>query len=159
MVDDRPAHYPGMSKGEARVWRQFMLSGNLPAGDLYYNVRVGNPIPAEPGAATWVSVVRNATSRKRLDAVVNGTDWWWLFEVKIRAGLSAIGETIGYEYLFNVAIAGDKPVVEVIVCDYVSRDVDVIAEHEGIGLFVVQWYPTPKWIPPGLAGLYPRKGR
>ena len=159
MDEERPPKYPGMSRGESRVWHQFLKSGNLPKGALYYNVRVGNPIPAEPGAEPWLSVVRNATSRKRLDAVVDDGEWWWLFEVKIRAGLSAIGETIGYEYLFNVAIAGAKPVVEIIVCDYVSRDVDVIAEHEGIGLFIVQWVPTPRWIPPALAGLYPRKGR
>lgn len=147
--------YPHMSDNESRIWDSFKRSGNLPAGPLYYDARVGNPIPAEPGAETWVSVVRNVTSRKRIDAIVHAANGWWLFEVKVRAGLSAIGQAIGYELLFSVSIAGEEPVFVVIVCDRVSRDVDVICEHEGIGLYVSKWYPTPLWKPPALAGIFP----
>ena len=149
------AKYPHMSPRESEIWSAFLQAGKLSAGTLYYDARVGHPIPPEPGQATWVSVVRSAVSRKRIDAVVRTPGMWILYEVKVRAGLAAVGQAISYEYLFSVAIAGDTPVTCAIVCDYAARDVYEICEHEGIGLFVSHAFPLPfRWLPPrGFTGL------
>ena len=147
--------YPHMSSAESRVWHTFRQQVYIPPGALYYDARVGNPIPAEPGADPWVSRVRNVTSRKRLDAVLDTGTAWWLFEVKVRAGLSAVGQCIGYEYLFSASIAGEKPVMVVIVCESILRDLDLICEREGIGLYVSGRKPTFQWIAPALAGVFP----
>ena len=147
------SNYPGMSARESGIWAQFLRDVTLPPGEIYYNARIGRPIPGEPGWAPWVYAVREATSRKRLDAVLRKPNAWWLFEVKVRAGLSSIGQAIGYEYLFNQAILGTAPVLVVVVCEYVSRDVDEILAHEGIGMYIVHPIDRPRWTPPALAGL------
>ena len=142
--------YPHMSKRESAIWGAFMRNVRLPKGVLYYDARVGRPIPAEPGESPWVSSVRQMTSRKRLDAVLITEGAVWIFEVKVRGGLSAVGQAIGYEYLFGQAIRGESPVYVVLVCDVVVIDVDNILAHEGIGLYVVHAKRGDFWNMPEL---------
>lgn len=145
-----PTSYPGMAKREVLIWNAFVRNVRLPKGTLYYGARVGRPIPAQAGESSWVTSVRQMTSRKRLDVVLRTPEAWWMFEVKVRAGLSAVGQAIGYEFLFSQAIAGETPVMSVLVCDYVTPDVDIICAHEGIGLYVVHWRVGDMWNMPGL---------
>jgi len=149
------AEFPGMSKAEARIWREFLKQVRLPAGKLYYNVRVGRMVPWTPGESWWVSVVRSAVSRTRADALLATANSYWLFEVKTRAGLSAVGQALGYAYLFSEAIAGELPVLPVIVCDRVTMDVSGVAQHEGVGLFSISAHWGPRWIPPALTEMFP----
>jgi len=149
------AEYPGMTKSEARIWSIFLREVRLPAGTLYYNVRVGRTIPWTPGESWWVSVVRSAVSRVRADAVLQARNAWWLFEVKTRAGLAAVGQAIGYAYLFGEAIKGELPVLSVIVCDYITMDVNAVCEHEGIGLYTISAHWGPRWRAPSLVKLFP----
>ena len=143
--------FPHMSRNESLIWDRFLHSGHLPSGVIYYDARVGHPIPQTLDMSDWVSGVVNATSRKRLDVVIRNPRAWYIYEVKVRAGLSAVGQGLGYEYLFSESIAGDLHVIVVIVCDYVSRDVDTLCAHVGLGLWSGQWRPNPLWIPPALS--------
>lgn len=145
-----PISYPHLVKREAQIWDTFMHNVRLPKGTLYYGARVGRPIPAEPGESPWVTSVRQMTSRKRLDVVLRTRESWWIFEVKVRVGLSAVGQAIGYEFLFSEAIAGETPVFTVLVCDYMTIDVDIICAHEGIGLYAVHTKRGDFWNMPTL---------
>jgi len=101
-------------------------------------------------------VVRSAVSRVRADAMLKAKDAWWLFEVKTRAGLSAVGQAIGYAYLFSEAVAGELPVLSVIVCDKITMDVNAVCQHEGIGLYTISARWGPRWRAPALTGLFPQ---
>ena len=140
--------YPHMSPRESVIWEDFLRSRYMPKGNVYYDSRVGHAIPAEPGASAWLSAVRNVTSRKRLDVVIETRDAWWLVEVKVRAGLSAIGQVIGYTYLFGQSLSGERPILGLIVCNYAAMDIDTIAEQEGIGLYVASLGGPPRWVAP-----------
>jgi hypothetical protein len=143
-----------MSTRESAIWDAFLRSGALPKGALYYDCRVGHPVPAPAGSTNWLDLARHATSRKRVDAILELPRCWWLFEVKVRAGLSAVGQALGYELLFSAGVAEVKPVLVCIVCDYISRDVDTLCDEYGVGLYVVSWQPWPLWHEPALADVF-----
>jgi len=139
-----------MSLRESSIWNAFLASGRLPPGRLWYDTRVGERIPQAWGEEPWLSAVIRATSRKRIDACLRTTDSWIIYEVKVRAGLSAVGQCIGYQDLYSRAIAGNTPVLMVIVCDYWSLDMDTICRMEGIGLWSRTMRGGGFWIPPSL---------
>ncbi len=145
--------FPNMGAREAAIWLIFIRSGLLVPGPVYYGARVGDPLPVSPGGASWLRSVVNATSRKRIDAVVHSKGVWWLYEVKLRAGLSAIGQALGYEYLFGLAMGTAEAIVTCIVCDRASRNIPEVCAQTGVGLYVVHADGGVVWTAPGVVSL------
>lgn len=145
--------FPHMGAREAEVWLVFIRSGHLPPGSVYYGARVGDPLPVAPEGAAWLRSVVNATSRKRIDACVHSKNAWWLYEVKLRAGLSCIGQALGYEYLFGLAMGTAEPIVSCVVCDRASRNIPEVCASTGVGLYVVHPDGGVVWTPPGVVAL------
>jgi len=133
--------YPHMGAKESDVWRAFLASGHAPAGDVYYAARLGTPLPWNPAQGEYMRALIHATSRLRVDAVIVAGDVYWLFEVKIRAGLSALGQAMGYQLLFEDVVPGTANVLSCIVAWSSTIDLPPIATRCGIGLYLV----TSKW--------------
>ena len=155
-VDRGRTTYAGMSKSESRIWSRFINHAALGQGNMYYNVRIGRTIPTQAGSEQWMKSIVAAVSRLRVDAVLEKPDSWWLFEVKPRAGLSAVGQCIGYSYLLSEALPDDRPVLSVIVCDQIDMNVFSVCEWEGIGLYAISPRWGRNWTPPKLAQLFGR---
>jgi hypothetical protein len=88
--------YPAMLPAEIAVWRAWL---RLHAGEydrFEYNVRVGPGFDPGPNVAPNDRQMSLDITRKRIDAVAWAGNQPTIIEVKDRAGLSAIGQLMGY---------------------------------------------------------------
>lgn len=89
--------YPAMLPAEIAVFRAWLRlhEGEYTAFD--YNVRVGPGYDPGEGVMQAIRVMSIKSTQKRMDALAWQGDTPLIIEVKDRAGLSAIGQILGYK--------------------------------------------------------------
>jgi len=88
--------YPAMLPNEIVVWQAWLKLHETEYDRFDYNTRVGpgyDPGGAVPG---YIRDMAIKNTRKRIDAVAWQGSQPLIVEVKVRAGLSAIGQLLGY---------------------------------------------------------------
>ena len=90
--------YPHMSKEEAQIWTDFLKTFEIPFLKIEYDVHLGEGIPPKPGEPEWLTRLKRAITRKRVDAIAETEQDIWIFEVKPRIGMSALGP-VSYTHL------------------------------------------------------------
>jgi len=129
--------YPHMGPMESWIWDRFLTTTKLKFKKLEYDVRVG------PGyVPNWVkdpkiAEMAKALTQLRIDVVGETEDAIWIFEVKPRAGRSALGQLISYAYWYEREYKPKKPLKLAVVCKEVDHNLIPIFESRGIYVFVV----------------------
>jgi hypothetical protein len=120
--------YPHMSKLDGALWERFLDEYAGTFLRFAYDVAVGgfkpeSETPNDPLALMW----RYSTALK-IDALAERTDSLWVIEVKPHAGVSALGAALCYTTLLSLDPVAVKPLMPVVVTDYVSPDIQLCAE-------------------------------
>jgi len=91
------ATYPALLTEEAAVWRGWLAKHEAEYDSFDYNVRVGPGF--DPGGGVSPEIRKQAiySSKKRIDALAWKGNQALIVEVKDRAGLSALGQILGYK--------------------------------------------------------------
>jgi len=76
-------------------------------------------------------------STKRVDAVVETRHEVYICEVKQRAGMSALGQLLGYEALYVSQFKPRRSVVLVLICEVVEPDMESVYTQYGIQTYLV----------------------
>jgi len=112
--------YPHMSPQEKELWDRFLQTTDLTFYAIEYDLRIGpGYVPAwlkEP----YLIRMAKAITQLRIDAVGYRRAEIWIFEVKPRAGRSALGQLEAYAYWFEMEKRPALPLR--LAC--VSREVD-----------------------------------
>lgn len=129
-----PAKYPHMKAGEVAIWERFIEEVGLPAGDITYDLHLGDGAPVDPSWPDWMGPMVKHLSQHRCDVVVE-TPWSSvIIEIKQVAGMSALGQLLGYEALYAVEMGGGREVTLMCVCETAEADVETAFEFYGIEL-------------------------
>jgi len=129
-------HYPHMLAEDNAVWTKFLQTDAGRLKEVWYDVRVGQPVTLPVGASDMERRIAAGLTRKRIDAVCSVEDGFWVVEVKPHASMLAVGQVISYVRLFNLEYAPGGQVIPVIVCD--SYDEDLVAEFDELGILVLK---------------------
>lgn len=117
-----PTKYTHMGPLETRVWDAYLEEHGMPEGRVDYDVHLGEGSPVEPGWPVWMVTMVRALSTKRVDVVAETRFGITIFELKRRAGLSCLGQLLGYEALMHTKTGGWKPITLVAVCEDIEPD-------------------------------------
>ena len=129
--------YPHMGTRESRIWEAYLEQYGTPAGRIDYDVHLGEGMEADPSWPEWMRVMVKALSTKRADVVVEGTSVTTIIEIKRRAGLSAVGQLLGYEALMFKERGGMKPVDLLVICEYIEPDMADVFEYYKVAVVVM----------------------
>lgn len=132
-----PAKYPHMRDSEARIWDAFIDERGMPAGRISYDVRLGEGAAVDVSWPVWMTAMVKALSQKRADVVAETAEEITIFELKRRAGMSCLGQLLGYEALMVKERGGWKPVVLVAVCEDIEPDMREAFEYYKVSVVVV----------------------
>lgn len=116
------AKYAHLGKHEERIWDLYVDEFGLPAGRISYDVRLGGGAPLNHEWPEWMKAMVKALSQKRVDVIAEERFRVTIFEIKRRAGLSCLGQLLGYEALKFKQDGGWKPVKLVAVCEDIEPD-------------------------------------
>ena len=131
------AKYPHMKQGEIRVWDAYLEEHGTPAGRVEYDVRLGEGAPIDPSWPPWMEAMVKALSQKRADVVAETSEDITIFEIKRRAGMSCLGQLMGYEALMMKEIGGFKPVRLVAVCEELEPDMEDAFDYYKVEVIIV----------------------
>jgi len=129
--------YTQMFPGDVPLWERFLRLQGKEFRKFEYDVKVGRGIEAPPD---WAEQYRKATrilSLKRIDVVGYKDNQVWIFEVKPDAGLSALGQLIGYRTLWLRERKEPPYVILALITDRLNEDERYLFEQHGIKLFLV----------------------
>ena len=151
--------YPHMGPKESEIWHKFLATTNLNFIRIEYDVRVGTGfIPEflwreykrkkelyEKGIITYrefreiEAIIESisALTKLRIDAVGETDKHIWIFEVKPRAGRSALGQLESYYYWYIRQYRPRKPVRLAVVCIEVDPNLVPIFRSRNIEIFKV----------------------
>ena len=129
--------YPHMKLKEADIWDRFLSHLPWEALRITYDLRLGQGAVIPPDQPDWVARMVWALSTKRVDVVVETRDTIWLVEVKERAGLSAVGQLMGYAALYRNQLSPRKPLMLACICRRIAPDMHEIFARYQIRSFVV----------------------
>lgn len=118
--------YPHMLPAEVRRWDAFLAKYGLPEGEINYDVHLGEGAPVDPDWPEWMARMVWSLSTHRLDVVVERPDLVIIIEVKGVAGMSAVGQLLGYEALWLRDRGTDRPVQLLLVCERVEADMRAV---------------------------------
>lgn len=129
--------FPGMSEPESRIFRAWLALHGSEYDRFEFNVRVGEGESLPPDTPEFVKELATAVSRPRIDVVAINGGVARLIEVKVRTGLSSIGQLVGYRTLYFRDHPQTPAVELLIVAARTSPDVVRVLEENGIGLELV----------------------
>jgi len=94
-------HYLHMMADEARIWAKFLVTTDLVFENISYDVHLGAGVLPHSRDPSWMKDLLSAITKKRVDAIGETRDAIWIFEVKPRVGMSALGQLITYYELYQ----------------------------------------------------------
>jgi hypothetical protein len=122
--------FPALLPAEIAVWRAWLALHQTEYSSFDYNVRVGPGFDPGTGVEQFVRDSAMASTRKRIDAVAWQGDQPTIIEVKDRAGLSAIGQLLGYIVHWKIERPNSPPPRRLLVANRLAPGVqEVLQEH------------------------------
>ena len=117
---------------DAKLWQRFLFHHQDYFERFDYDVRVGDGVDIGPGFPDFAVTQAKLLTQKRIDAVgYHGTEIW-VIEAKPDAGLSALGQLLGYRVLWNNQYPQQPVTYLAIVTDFLGPDEITFYEHYGI---------------------------
>jgi len=129
--------YPHMSPTEQAIWDAFLRVCPLEFISVGYDVRVGPGYVPEWLKEPELIKMSRMLTQLRIGVVAETDTEIWIFEVKPRAGRSALGQLEAYGYWYIREKAPAKPVRLGVICRYVDPNMAAVFEARGIDVFVV----------------------
>jgi len=124
--------FPHLVGGDVPVWRAFLSLGVSRYLRFAYDVRVGEGIDVS-GLSPDLARIGTLLTQKRIDVVgERAGPVYDLIEVKLSAGLGAVGQLLGYQVLFPLSFP-ELPLADVVlVAGSVDRDTRTVLESHAI---------------------------
>jgi len=132
--DQRLAH---MSKGDAYLWSKFLDKYPNLYGAYEYDVRVGKGVVLPATAPDWLKKSASNLSKKRIDVVGHGRKHIAVFEVRVNAKANVLGELISYRYLYATTFNPIKPVIPILISDYIDADLLIALRELNFIFYIV----------------------
>jgi len=124
--------YPHMLPSEAILWDRWLEKNRPLWRDYQYDVHVGKGIELPPAVPENIGRMARMLTEKRIDVVAKQDDVTWIFEVKDRAGFSALGQLLGYRELYLRDIEPGAEVELAVVTSMIDKDMEYVFGRYGI---------------------------
>jgi len=131
------AKYPHLSTEDIVIWERFLEKYANAYESFDYDTRVGQGEPPLPSLEPKYQAMARALTQKRIDAVGYRGNEIWIFEVKPRSALSALGQIIAYVELYIQTFNPTETIVPCVVCEMVDSDVRPLMANRGIQVIIV----------------------
>ena len=128
---------PAIPSGDLEIWLRYRPLIAEAFEHVYFNVRVGEPVPVAEDLPSEIKFMAEAVSRRRIDVVGETKDSWHLIELKYNAGAEALGQILMYKALWKIDPPDDRLVKTVIVSDRANKDLALSCRVYGVELVVV----------------------
>lgn len=126
-----------MAPLDKSIWVRYLMQGGEQFAPFTYDVRVGDGLQMPNGTDALGLRIAYVLTTKRIDVLCYVNQRARIIEVKQRAGLSAIGQLIGYRDLYARQFP-DQPIPEMLlITDVLQPDMKPILLQSNIQYYEV----------------------
>lgn len=130
-------HYPHMRSDEARIWTQFLTKTELNFVTILYDLHLGTGVLPFPTDPDYMRRLLSAVTKKRVDAVGETETDIWIFEVKPRISMSALGQLVTYFELYQQEYRPVKPVMLAAIGEREAPDIRAAFELYAVNIILL----------------------
>ena len=131
------SYYPHMLADEARIWTKFLQTTELDFQKITYDVHLGQGILPTPDEPVFMTDLKLVVTRKRVDAVAETAEDIWIFEVKPRIGMSALGQLVNYFELYQAEYRPTKAVMLAAIGEREAPDIRAAFDLYAVNIILV----------------------
>lgn len=124
--------YPHLMVSDVAIWERFLDSYATEWDSFEYDVRVGESITPPGDLTEELKYMAVALTQKRIDVVGHRGRDTWIIEVKPSAMLSAIGQLLSYQVLYEEKYPEKGPVKMMLITDRAGPDLLNLCKKFGI---------------------------
>ena len=121
-----------MMPNEVPIWARWLEGEGARYAPYEYDVAVGEGVQLPEEASELERRIAAELTRKRIDAVSRQVGVVRIFEVKPRAGLSAVGQLLGYRELYRQTFRHRGPIELWLITDRLQPDMEPVLRRHGI---------------------------
>lgn len=129
--------YPHLMVSDVAIWERYLDTFADLWDSFEYDVRVGEGITPDASHPAHIQSMAVALTEKRIDVVAHRGILTTLIEVKPSAMLSAIGQLLSYQILFEERYPLKGPVNIMLITDRAGPDLANLCKKFGISVVVV----------------------
>jgi len=133
--------YAHMMPEDVRIWERFLDRNPIPGAMVAYDVHLGSTPTPSPDAPQYLKKHIAAVYPKKADLVIYLHTETLVTEVKPFAGLTSLGQALGYRHLFAQDYPFAPQPVPCILTDTAQPDMPSLCHKLGITL--IQLGPSP----------------
>jgi hypothetical protein len=129
--------YPHMLEDEARIWTKFLETTDLIFENVIYDTHLGTgtlPLPSDP---EYMRRLLSAVTKKRVDAIGETVEDIWIFEVKPRISMSALGQLVTYFELYQTEYRPVKSVMLAAIGEREAPDIRPAFDLYAVNIILV----------------------
>lgn len=130
-------HYPHMLEDEARIWTKFLRVTDLAFGSIVYDLHLGTGILPLPSDPEYMRRLLSAVTKKRVDALGETETDIWIFEVKPRISMSALGQLVTYFELYQQQFRPVKPLMLAAIGEREAPDIQATFDLYAVNIVIV----------------------
>jgi len=119
------------------IWERYLDAHANDWDSFEYDVRVGEGVQVAAEQPEYFKTMARALSEKRIDVVGRSRGEVWIIEVKPSAMLSAVGQLISYQILYEERFPVPGSTELLIVTDRVGPDLENLCKKLRISIAVV----------------------
>ena len=134
---EKLVRYPHLMVGDVEIWERYLELHAKEWTGFRYDVRVGEGIELPKSQPEYIRGMALALTEKRIDVVGEKGNDVWIIEVKPNAMLSAVGQVLSYQVLFEDRFPEERKPYLMIVTDRKGPDIDSLCQRFNISLVVV----------------------
>lgn len=120
--------YPGMPKAESDITRAWIRQHGAGYDKLDFNARLGTGAQIQPGISPATAAQFTQLTKKRADIIAYKADLVDIIEVKPRMSLSAIGQLLGYQHLWELDQFAPRVQNLIAVAQIIDPDVQAVLD-------------------------------
>lgn len=129
--------YPHLMISDVEIWERYLDLHAKYWESFEYDVRVGEGQQPNPEHPEYIQTMAKALTEKRIDVIGRIRGKVWIIEVKPSAMLSAVGQLISYQILYEERYPGAGATELMIVTDRVGPDLENLCKKLRISIAVV----------------------
>ena len=118
--------FPHLPPEDIKVWKKFLAGHGAIYDDFQYDVRVGTQVRVSRDTNPKIKAMASDLSMKRIDAIAWNKSQPIIFEITHTAGFKAVGQLLGYKFLFDVMFPDEAPAKSILVAGQLLPDMAFI---------------------------------
>ena len=129
--------YPGMTRFESIITRDWLLQAGERFDSIDFNVRLGTGRDPGPDFPEFIRRDAILLTQKRADIIATSDGRVTIAEVKIQGKLSAVGQLLGYKVLYREAHPNGARIIMLLIARDVDPDIDSVLIAQGIQVVII----------------------